>query len=169
MTGKNCIWKNWIWPRKIDWTIYWVKRRFLRIFCQKNRPQNRTSSNQSPNKGIRYSCVANGPRANCFNICSENRAKRRKIKYQTNSESVEKQQSVYLTASPSFISGEMRDYQIDGLNWLVSLHDNGINGILADDMGLGKTLQSVSLLGYLKHFKWDLQIEFSLLWNKFNF
>lgn len=65
----------------------------------------------------------------------------------------EDKKSVYLKASPSFINGEMRDYQIDGLNWMVSLHDNGINGILADDMGLGKTLQTVSLLGYLKHFK----------------
>ena len=26
-------------------------------------------------------------------------------------------------------------------NWMINLHDNGINGILADEMGLGKTLQ----------------------------
>ena len=41
----------------------------------------------------------------------------------------------------------MRDYQIQGLNWLISLFENGINGILADEMvcifikeyrGLGK-------------------------------
>jgi hypothetical protein len=31
--------------------------------------------------------------------------------------------------------------QIEGLNWLIRLYDNGINGILADEMGLGKTLQ----------------------------
>lgn len=30
----------------------------------------------------------------------------------------------------------MRDYQIHGLNWIISLHDNGINGILADEMVL---------------------------------
>jgi SWI/SNF-related matrix-associated actin-dependent regulator of chromatin subfamily A member 5 len=30
--------------------------------------------------------------------------------------------------------GEMRDYQVRGLNWMISLHDNGINGILADEM-----------------------------------
>ncbi len=30
--------------------------------------------------------------------------------------------------------GEMRDYQVRGLNWLTSLHCNGINGILADEM-----------------------------------
>ena len=32
----------------------------------------------------------------------------------------------------------MRDYQVAGLNWLISLHENGISGILADEMGLGK-------------------------------
>ena len=46
----------------------------------------------------------------------------------------------------------MRDYQIAGLNWLVSLHENGISGILADEMGLGKTLQTISFLGYLRYF-----------------
>ncbi|SPN99530.1 probable ATPase component of chromatin remodeling complex (ISW1) [Cephalotrichum gorgonifer] len=53
--------------------------------------------------------------------------------------------------SPSFIKGTMRDYQIAGLNWLISLHENGISGILADEMGLGKTLQTISFLGYLRH------------------
>ncbi len=54
--------------------------------------------------------------------------------------------------SPGFIKGgEMRDYQVAGLNWLISLHENGISGILADEMGLGKTLQTISFLGYLRH------------------
>lgn len=53
--------------------------------------------------------------------------------------------------SPSFIHGQMRDYQVAGLNWLISLHENGISGILADEMGLGKTLQTISFLGYLRH------------------
>ena len=30
--------------------------------------------------------------------------------------------------------GEMRDYQVRGLNWMISLYENGINGILADEM-----------------------------------
>ena len=47
----------------------------------------------------------------------------------------------------------MRDYQVQGLNWMIGLHHNGINGILADEMGLGKTLQTISFLAYLKHFK----------------
>ncbi|KAF9516064.1 hypothetical protein BS47DRAFT_1371876 [Hydnum rufescens UP504] len=49
------------------------------------------------------------------------------------------------------ICGEMRSYQLQGLNWMISLHHNGLNGILADEMGLGKTLQTISFLGYLKH------------------
>jgi SWI/SNF-related matrix-associated actin-dependent regulator of chromatin subfamily A member 5 len=54
--------------------------------------------------------------------------------------------------SPGFISGgTMRDYQVAGLNWLISLHENGISGILADEMGLGKTLQTISFIGYLRH------------------
>ncbi|KAE9547659.1 hypothetical protein FO519_009128, partial [Halicephalobus sp. NKZ332] len=54
--------------------------------------------------------------------------------------------------SPFYIkNGELRDYQIRGLNWMVQLQHNCINGILADEMGLGKTLQTISLLGYMKH------------------
>eukprot|EP01135_Chromosphaera_perkinsii_P012248 Nk52_evm19s2622 gene=Nk52_evmTU19s2622 len=61
--------------------------------------------------------------------------------------------SVRFTESPSYIAnGKMRDYQIRGLNWMIELYENGINGILADEMGLGKTLQTISLLGYLKNF-----------------
>lgn len=40
-----------------------------------------------------------------------------------------------LLAQPSIITGgKMRDYQMQGLNWLIHLYDNGINGILADEM-----------------------------------
>ena len=40
-----------------------------------------------------------------------------------------------LTVQPSCIKfGQMREYQLQGLNWLIHLYDNGINGILADEM-----------------------------------
>ncbi|EPQ30497.1 uncharacterized protein PFL1_02023 [Pseudozyma flocculosa PF-1] len=56
--------------------------------------------------------------------------------------------------SPAYVKGgKMRDYQVQGLNWMISLYHNGINGILADEMGLGKTLQTISFLGYLKNFR----------------
>ncbi|KAL2244125.1 UNVERIFIED_CONTAM: putative chromatin-remodeling complex ATPase chain [Sesamum indicum] len=58
-----------------------------------------------------------------------------------------------LVAQPSCIQGKMRDYQLAGLNWLIRIYENGINGILADEMGLGKTLQTISLLGYLHEFR----------------
>jgi len=58
-----------------------------------------------------------------------------------------------LLIQPSCINGKMRDYQLAGLNWLIRLYENGINGILADEMGLGKTLQTISLLGYLHQFR----------------
>ena len=47
------------------------------------------------------------------------------------------QQLVLYDKTPHFIkNGEMRDYQVRGLNWLVQLQHNGINGILADEMVL---------------------------------
>ena len=38
-------------------------------------------------------------------------------------------------------NGKLRDYQMMGLEWMVSLYNNKLNGILADEMGLGKTVQ----------------------------
>ena len=32
----------------------------------------------------------------------------------------------------------LKDYQLEGVRWLVSLFENGIRGVLADEMGLGK-------------------------------
>jgi ATP-dependent DNA helicase len=43
----------------------------------------------------------------------------------------------------------MRDYQIAGCEWMVSLFENGLNGILADEMGLGKTVQCISFIAHL--------------------
>ncbi|CCH60183.1 hypothetical protein TBLA_0C03810 [Henningerozyma blattae CBS 6284] len=53
--------------------------------------------------------------------------------------------------SPGYIDGLLRSYQIQGVNWLISLHKNGLAGILADEMGLGKTLQTITFLGYLRY------------------
>lgn len=51
---------------------------------------------------------------------------------------------------PSLVTGAvMRDYQLEGTEWLISLYENGLNGILADEMGLGKTIQSIALIAFL--------------------
>ncbi|KAI8372913.1 SNF2 family N-terminal domain-containing protein [Radiomyces spectabilis] len=47
------------------------------------------------------------------------------------------------------VGGKLKDYQVKGLQWMVSLYNNRLNGILADEMGLGKTIQTISLITYL--------------------
>ena len=49
----------------------------------------------------------------------------------------------------NLIGGTLKDYQVKGLEWMVSLYNNRLNGILADEMGLGKTIQSIALISYL--------------------
>lgn len=47
------------------------------------------------------------------------------------------------------VNGKLKEYQVKGLEWLVSLFNNNLNGILADEMGLGKTIQTIGLITYL--------------------
>lgn len=55
-----------------------------------------------------------------------------------------------LMKQPSLVTGTvMRNYQLEGAEWLITLYENGLNGILADEMGLGKTLQCIALLAFL--------------------
>uniref|UniRef100_A0A8D1DX10 Chromodomain helicase DNA binding protein 1 n=1 Tax=Sus scrofa TaxID=9823 RepID=A0A8D1DX10_PIG len=62
---------------------------------------------------------------------------------------------VALKKQPSYIGGheglELRDYQLNGLNWLAHSWCKGNSCILADEMGLGKTIQTISFLNYLFH------------------
>lgn len=51
--------------------------------------------------------------------------------------------------SSLLVHGQLKEYQIKGLEWLVSLCNNNLNGILADEMGLGKTIQTIALITYL--------------------
>jgi len=54
------------------------------------------------------------------------------------------------------VGGDLKEYQLSGLQWMVSLYNNKLNGILADEMGLGKTIQAISLVAYLMEFKNNL-------------
>ena len=47
--------------------------------------------------------------------------------------------------------GDLRPYQVAGLQWLDYLRANQLGGCLADDMGLGKTVQAIALLAELAH------------------
>jgi len=62
------------------------------------------------------------------------------------SEKVTKQSSL-------LVGGKLKDYQVKGLEWMISLYNNNLNGILADEMGLGKTIQTISLITYLMEHK----------------
>ncbi|KAL0564816.1 hypothetical protein V5O48_017222 [Marasmius crinis-equi] len=58
-----------------------------------------------------------------------------------------------LEEQPACISrtlGEMKDYQLLGLSFLVYMYRNGMNCLLGDEMGLGKTLQTLSLFAWIK-------------------
>jgi SNF2 family DNA or RNA helicase len=50
---------------------------------------------------------------------------------------------------PKMFLGKLKEYQLKGVQWLVNLYEQGLNGILADEMGLGKTIQAMSFLGHL--------------------
>ncbi len=47
---------------------------------------------------------------------------------------------------PSTLQGELRDYQLQGYQWMARLAHLGAGACLADDMGLGKTIQSLALM-----------------------
>ncbi|KAK4548522.1 hypothetical protein LTR36_009432 [Oleoguttula mirabilis] len=51
--------------------------------------------------------------------------------------------------SSNLVGGTLKEYQVKGLQWMLSLYNNNLNGILADEMGLGKTIQTISLITYL--------------------
>ena len=51
---------------------------------------------------------------------------------------------------PDTLTSILREYQVLGYNWLRTLRELGLNGILSDDMGLGKTLQILALIKSLK-------------------
>ncbi|ORZ30897.1 SNF2 family N-terminal domain-domain-containing protein [Catenaria anguillulae PL171] len=80
----------------------------------------------------------------------------------------ERQQSVFLPArgksfgphdkrprpssreQPAFVkAGQLRDYQLLGVAWMLHLWSRNENGILADEMGLGKTIQTITALNCL--------------------
>ncbi|CAI9781032.1 unnamed protein product [Fraxinus pennsylvanica] len=65
----------------------------------------------------------------------------------TEEERVEKEQAEVV---PLLTGGKLKSYQIKGVKWMISLWQNGLNGILADQMGLGKTIQTIAFLAHLK-------------------
>lgn len=49
-------------------------------------------------------------------------------------------------AVPDTLNATLRDYQVDGFQWMMRLHHWGAGACLADDMGLGKTVQTIAVM-----------------------
>ncbi|GBM90091.1 SWI/SNF-related matrix-associated actin-dependent regulator of chromatin subfamily A containing DEAD/H box 1 [Araneus ventricosus] len=69
-----------------------------------------------------------------------------------NLKSSKEESSDYVSQQPFLLNDKMHltSYQMLGLNWLLLMHNQDVNGILADEMGLGKTVQAIAFLAYLK-------------------
>lgn len=68
------------------------------------------------------------------------------------SESVQQELSENSTFNDlSSFTGTLRDYQKEGVEWMVNLHKKGLSALLADDMGLGKTVQVLAFLSTISH------------------
>ncbi|GAA6061819.1 hypothetical protein JCM10212_001125 [Sporobolomyces blumeae] len=55
-----------------------------------------------------------------------------------------------LPQSSLITGGTLKDYQLDGMNWIIERYIYALYGaILADEMGTGKTLQTISFIAFL--------------------
>lgn len=62
---------------------------------------------------------------------------------------IEEEYYLSLFQQPKLFHGILKDHQIEGLLWIRTLYENGLNGILADEMGLGKTIQTIAFYCFL--------------------
>ncbi|RUS20096.1 SNF2 family N-terminal domain-containing protein [Endogone sp. FLAS-F59071] len=82
-----------------------------------------------------------------------NRERSQKLPHKSASLTNDRSFQVICEQPEYLVGGELREYQLHGLNWMAHLWSQNQNGILADEMGLGKTVQTISLLSYLFHTK----------------
>ncbi len=63
------------------------------------------------------------------------------------------------------LNGILRNYQLTGVNYLLSLSEMNFGGILADEMGLGKTIQLIAFLLHKKNKRSLVVTPTSLIYN----
>ncbi|KAJ1470569.1 SNF2 family N-terminal domain-containing protein [Baffinella frigidus] len=66
---------------------------------------------------------------------------------------VHKDREEVMAQPDMLIGGALRQYQMQGLKWLISLFNNKLSGVLADEMGLGKTIQIIAMIAHLMEVK----------------
>ncbi|KAL7751398.1 hypothetical protein RI367_003258 [Sorochytrium milnesiophthora] len=107
-----------------------------------------------------YDCASWEPKETCDEIdpdAVQEYLRRREIPdYKRSAQQLQQQQRpppnqwAKYAVSPDFKNGnQLRQYQLDGVNWLVFCWLNRNSSIMADEMGLGKTVQSVAFLNEL--------------------
>lgn len=63
-------------------------------------------------------------------------------------EEADEHQATFLTSQPTTLGfGKMREYQLEGLNWMIRLQENGVNGILADEVSCEEATFRIDLYG----------------------
>ncbi len=77
-------------------------------------------------------------------------AKNRKTSTGKNKNDKDPLMTFVTSGASSQINATLRDYQVEGVDWMLRQYRVGIGGILGDEMGLGKTVQTISFLMALK-------------------
>ncbi|GAA5940099.1 DEAD/DEAH box helicase [Sporobolomyces koalae] len=83
--------------------------------------------------------------------------KKRKSKPSAKARATKKKKTAPASAAPPRLQqsalitgGQLKDYQLDGMNWIIERYIFALFGaILADEMGTGKTLQTISFIAFL--------------------
>lgn len=104
-------------------------------------------------------------------FCFKELYEKNNFNFMKDNESLRELQSIFSKiqnineSTPKNFKGELRAYQLKGLNWLKSIGTLGMGGILADDMGLGKTIQCIAFILSEKHKKSLIVCPTSLIYN----
>ena len=90
--------------------------------------------NRLPQKAMkRTTCLSASSRTNCRSGPVLASSRYRAASYNAAADPIH----APVEAQPACLQGEMREYQVEGLRWMVSrLGDSGVNAILADEMVL---------------------------------
>ncbi|KAK8717555.1 hypothetical protein V6N13_044817 [Hibiscus sabdariffa] len=111
------------------------------VETKRGRGSKRRAANQYNNRKVKRAVAAMLTRSN------EGDTVKTEDENLTEEEKLEKEQRELV---PLLTGGKLKSYQLKGVKWLISLWQNGLNGILADQMGLGKTIQTIAFLAHLK-------------------
>jgi len=114
--------------------------------CRRQKPSLLSAQplSASARRALRLKAEAIGDAAAALEASGQSPGKRHRMTEKEEDELFMKQQAeeeeevivrVTKEQTKGFIGfGEMRDYQVEGLNWIVRLYHRGLNGILADEM-----------------------------------